>query len=150
MTETPPTVAETRREEAVDGDTTLTGRAVRPGTATSRRFDAAPAPGFDPAYRAVQTVLLLLGFTELILALRVTFLAVAADHAGVVSFIYTISAPLVAPWEPIHGYINLTSGGLHPLDLGALVAMFVYMVCAYLVTRGIRIITSPRGRVSSV
>src|SRR6266481_6359899 len=50
----------------------------------------------DPAFRAVQTVWFLLGLVEAIAGLRVVFRAAAAVDTGFVSFIYGLSAPLVA------------------------------------------------------
>jgi hypothetical protein len=126
MTE-PPIVAEERDEAHMSG---------RPAVARRRTMVAG-----DPSYRMVQTVWFLLGLVEAIIGLRVVFRAAAANDTGFVSFIYGLSAPLVAPFRGITA--DYASRG-NVVEIGSLIAMLVYLIAAYLVVKLVRILTAPR------
>lgn len=127
MTE-PPIVAEERDEARMSG---------RPVMARRRTMVAG-----DPSYRVVQTVWFLLGLVEAIIGLRVIFRAAAANDTGFVSFIYGLSAPLVAPFRGITA--DYASRG-NVVEIGSLIAMLVYLIAAYLVVKLVRILTAPRS-----
>jgi hypothetical protein len=124
----PPIVAEERDEAHMSG---------RPVMARRRTMVAG-----DPSYRVVQTVWFLLGLVEAIIGLRVVFRAAAANDVGFVSFIYGLSAPLVAPFRGITS--DYASRG-NVVEIGSLIAMLVYLIAAYLVVKLVRILTAPRS-----
>jgi uncharacterized protein YggT (Ycf19 family) len=124
----PPLVAEEREEARLDGRPVL----VRRHTAVA----------LDPAFRVVQLVWFLLGIVEAIIALRVILAALPANHVGFVSFINAVSDPLVAPFRGITAdYVR----GNHVVEIGALIAMLIYLFAAYLVVKLVRIATAPRS-----
>jgi hypothetical protein len=129
MTE-PPLVTEERDEAHIAG---------RPVMARRRSVVAG-----DPAFRVVQTVWFLLGLVEAIVGLRVVFRTAAAVDTGFVSFIYGVSAPLVAPFRGITpDYVSKAN----VVEIGSLIAMLVYLIAAYLVVKLARIATAPRNDV---
>ena len=127
MTETP-LVSEERDEAHIAG---------RPVMARHRSVISG-----DPAFRVVQTVWFLLGVVEAIVGLRVIFRAAAAVETGFVSFIYALSAPLVAPFRGITAdWVNKAN----VVEIGSLIAMLVYLIAGYLVVKLVRIVTAPRN-----
>jgi len=71
----------------------------------------------------------------------VVFRAVAANDVGFVSFIYTLSDPLVAPFRGItDDYVR--RGNV--VEIWSIIAMLVYAIAGYLVVKLIRIATTPR------
>src|SRR4030081_2697576 len=58
---------------------------------------------YDPALRLGLLIRPCLAIVEVIIGLRVLFRAINSQDTGIVSFIYTISGPLVAPWQGIVG-----------------------------------------------
>ncbi len=127
MTE-PPIVAEERDEAHISGRPVM-----------DRRRTVVTG---DPAFRVVQIVWFLLGLTEAIIGLRVVFRAAAAVETGFVSFIYGLSAPLVAPFRGITA--DYVSRG-NVVEISSLIAMLVYLMAAYLVVKLVRIATAPRA-----
>jgi uncharacterized protein YggT (Ycf19 family) len=127
MTE-PPIVAEERDEAHISG---------RPVMARRRTVVSG-----DPSFRVVQTVWFVLGLVEAIVGLRVVFRAAAANDTGFVSFIYGLSAPLVAPFRGITAdYVSRAN----VVEIGSLIGMLVYLIAAYLVVKLVRITTAPRS-----
>jgi YGGT family len=124
----PPLIAEEREEAALAG---------RPVAQRRRTYVTG-----DPAFRMVQTIWLLLGVVEAIIGLRVLFRAAAAVATGVVSFIYAVSGPLIAPFRGITPDYA-TRGNV--VEIGSIIAMIVYLIAAVLVVRLVRIATAPRG-----
>jgi YggT family protein len=111
------------------------------GTApAAAAVDEAQATAYDPyanrrrsSYRLVQGIWLLFGIVEGILAIRfILKLLGANESAGFASFIYSASAPFVAPFDNL--FANPGSGG-SILELTTLVALIVYMLIAWLVAR---------------
>ena len=124
-----------------------TGRVV--DSATYRPVAAAPtaaavdevhATAYDPyanrrrsSYKLVQGIWLLFGIVEGFLAIRFVLKLLGANEAaGFANFIYSASAPFVAPFNNL--FANPGSGG-SVLELTTLVALIVYMLVAWLVAK---------------
>jgi uncharacterized protein YggT (Ycf19 family) len=99
----------------------------------------------DAVYRSPATsiVYYILNVIEIILALRLIFRLLGANPGnGLVNFLYTISAPLVAPFVGIFRQ-PVVSGSV--LEWSTVIAMIIYAVVAYLIVQLIR--TSTRSTV---
>ena len=96
----------------------------------------------DPALRLALLIRPLLAIVEVIIALRVLFRALASQDTGVVSFIYTITGPLVAPWR---GIVGDAGDSTHVVESAALIAMGVYAIAALLLMRLLSAIATRRG-----
>jgi uncharacterized protein YggT (Ycf19 family) len=95
------------------------------------------------SYRAVSVIWLIGGIVAAILGIRfVLELLGAAQNATFTSFIYSITAPLVAPFEGIfpntarHGYV---------FDGAALLAIVIYLLVTWGVVALVRIASTSRG-----
>ena len=96
------------------------------------------SPGVSLAERAAQITYLVLGVVEALIITRVILKLLAANpEAGFVRFIYTVSAPLVAPFQGIFP-TPVTQNSV--LELSALVAIAVYAVIAWALVRLIAIV----------
>jgi len=83
------------------------------------------------ASRAEGVISYILGVVELFLAFRFLFLLFGANQGNVfVSFIYSLTGPLVAPFRGIFSNIQ---DGVAVFDWSTIVAMIVYVVIAYIV-----------------
>ena len=96
----------------------------------------------DPALRLALLIRPCLVIVELIIGLRVLFRALASQDTGIVSFINTITGPLVAPWR---GIVGDAGDGNHVLESGALIAMGVYALVALLLLRALSSMKTRRG-----
>ena len=96
----------------------------------------------DTAYSSpgVSVVYYILNFVEIILALRLIFRLLGANpNNGLVNFLYTISAPLIAPFVGIFRQ-PVVSGSV--LEWSTVIAMIIYAVVAYLIVQLIRVSTT--------
>ena len=86
-----------------------------------------------PLYRGTQVVWYLLGFVEALLAFRFVLRLIGANAAaGFTDFIYTITAPLVAPFDNIVRNARVEGS---VFDWNTLIAMVVYWLVAWAVVR---------------
>jgi uncharacterized protein YggT (Ycf19 family) len=95
------------------------------------------------SYRGVSVIWLIGGVVAAILGIRFAFeLLGASPDATFTSFIYSITAPLVVPFEGIfptpmrHGYV---------FDAAALVAIAIYLLLTWGVVALVRIASTSRG-----
>ena len=125
----------TRLETPVGTPVTDSGRAApvaeeRPRTATY-------------SYRGVAVVWLVGGVVATVIAIRFVLELLAANQgAAFTSFIYSLTAPLVAPFQGIfatpsrHGYV---------FDGAALVAVAIYLLATLGIGALVRLISTSRG-----
>ena len=94
-------------------------------------------------FRAAAIVGLLVGVIDILIAARfLGKLFGASAQSAFVSFIYTVSGPLVAPFQGIFGNGGSKANSFETADL---VAIVVYAVIGWGLVMLIRIITAPRG-----
>ena len=87
----------------------------------------------DPADRAIRIVYLVLGIVEFLIAIRVVLKLLAANpNAGFSSFIYGITAPLVAFFQ---GVFPEPAANGSVLEISALLAMAVWALVAWIIVR---------------
>jgi uncharacterized protein YggT (Ycf19 family) len=101
------------------------------------KHGADPAP-VSPTARVSQLIYLIFGILEALIGLRVILKLLAANaDAGVVSLIYTVTAPFVALFQ---GIFPTPQGNGHVLELSSLVALVVYALLAYAIARLVEIL----------
>ena len=94
-------------------------------------------------FRAAAIVGLLVGVIDILIAARfLGKLFGASAQSAFVSFIYTVSGPLVAPFQGIFGNGGSKANSFETADL---VAIVVYAVIGWGLVMLIRIVTAPRG-----
>lgn len=117
---------------------------VAPGTAPAAGASYYRSGVYPVGYRAVQLIWLIVGVVNAILALDFIFRAAGAHDTGFVSFIEGIGAALAAPFDGI--FNNVVANGRYMLRWSDLVAIAIYSLIAWGVTKLVRIIaTSDRG-----
>ena len=94
-------------------------------------------------FRAAAIVGFLVGVVDIVIAARfLGKLFGASAQSAFVSFIYTVSGPLVAPFQGIFGNGGSKANSFETADL---VAIAAYAVIGWGLVMLIRIITAPRG-----
>lgn len=113
-----------------------------------------PAPASAPAsapmveegrynFRAAAVVGFIVGIVDILIAARfLGKLFGASAQSAFVSFIYSVSGPLVAPFQGIFGNGGSKANSFETADL---VAIVVYAVVGWGLVMLIRIATAPRG-----
>ncbi|MDQ6691747.1 MAG: YggT family protein [Candidatus Dormibacteraeota bacterium] len=100
-----------------------------------------PVPAYN--YRAVQAVWFITGLIDVLLIIRfVLKLLGASTSSGFVTFMYNITAPLVAPFQGIFGTPAANGSVLEPATL---VAIVVYSLIGWGIVALIRLLTAPKG-----
>ena len=128
-------VVETTRP--IDAQTHTEVRRVAEPTASVDRVDAVT---YDPyegrrvaAYRATQLIYWIFGLIEGLIIVRFVLKALGANpSAGFAEFIYGVTYPLVLPFMNLFGTPQ-TQGSV--LELNSIVALIVYAVVAWLLTK---------------
>jgi YGGT family len=94
-------------------------------------------------FRAAAVVGFIVGVVDILIAARfLGKLFGASAQSAFVSFIYTVSGPLVAPFQGIFGNGGSKANSFETADLVAIVA---YAVIGWGLVMLIRIVTAPRG-----
>ena len=94
-------------------------------------------------FRAAAVVGFIVGAVDIVIAARfLGKLLGASSQSAFVNFIYTVSAPLVAPFQGIFGNAGSKANSFETADL---VAIAVYAVIGWGLVMLIRIVTAPRG-----
>jgi hypothetical protein len=106
----------------------------QPGYSYERQRYNEPAPSDNwNIWRAESIVYLILGVVEVLLVIRFILKLLAANpSAGFSSFIYNITAPLVAPFE---GVFPSPTRNSSVVELASLLAMIVYALLAWGIVR---------------
>lgn len=105
---------------------------VQPVRPLRRVDDTAYAPSWR-GWRAAQFIYTIGGIVEVLLAIRVILELLAANPgAGFTRLMYTITDPLVGPFQGVFVAPRSNSG---VLDLAAILAMIVYALLTWLVAR---------------
>ena len=100
-----------------------------------------PVPAYN--YRAVQVVWFLAGLIDVIIAIRFVMKLLGANQtSGFVSFMYSISEPLIAPFRGIFG---TPAAGGSVLEPASLVAIVIYSLIGWGLVALIRLLTAPKG-----
>jgi uncharacterized protein YggT (Ycf19 family) len=87
----------------------------------------------NAAWRVSQLVALIFGVGIALIAIRFFLLLLGANpDAGFTNFVYSVTNPLVAPFEGIFGAPNLETGVFDPASL---VAIVVYSLVAWVVAK---------------
>jgi uncharacterized protein YggT (Ycf19 family) len=96
----------------------------------------------NAAWRVGQLAYLLFGIGIALIAIRFVLLLLGANpQAGFTDFVYTLTNPLVAPFEGIFGAPSLETGVFDPASL---VAIVVYSLVAWVVAKLIDIVFGER------
>jgi hypothetical protein len=117
----------------------------QPATApTSAPAELSPATGEGRYnFRAAAVVGFIVGAVDIFIAARfLGKLLGASSQSAFVSFIYQVSAPMVAPFKGIFGNAGSSSNSF---ETASLVAIAVYAVIGWGLVVLIRIVTAPRG-----
>ena len=92
-------------------------------------MDAMSSGSTKPLYRGTQVVWYLLGLIEVLLAFRLVLKLLGANAgAGFTDFVYTVTAPLVAPFLSVFR-VSKVEGSV--FEWTTILAMFVYWVIAW-------------------
>jgi uncharacterized protein YggT (Ycf19 family) len=119
---------------------------VQPVTPARRRVDdAAYAPSWR-GWRAAQIIYTLGGIVEALIVIRLILKLLAANpDAGFTSLIYTITNPLVGPFQGV--FVAPRSNG-SVVDLAAILAIIVYALLTWLVARLFELIQRRSGGIA--
>lgn len=119
---------------------------VRPAAYVRERA-AVPTATVSPVWRLAQLVYVIAGIVITLIILRVILKALAANAgAGFTSFIYGLTAPLVAPFQGIFATPQSSNGSV--FELSSIVAIIVYALVAWAVVRLIEVLGQRRTPVT--
>jgi len=137
------------RQETTSGEPV---RPVAPGTpvapattSTTSRTAVYREGGYNS--RAIQAVWWIVGFIDVLIAIRFVLKLFGANPAPFVRFMYDLTWPLVAPF---HGIFNTTQEGRSILEPESLVAMAIYALIGWGIVSLIRLMSRPRSSTTVV
>lgn len=106
--------------------------------AASRSTSVEPAPG--PLYWVRRVFTLVAGIIAVLIGLRIVLLLLAANQANdIVSFVYNITEPFVAPFRGIFQFDLVSPGGGNALDVSAVVALIGWLLIYLLIMAILRL-----------
>lgn len=135
-------MADSYDQEVVREETT-TGNPVRPtpvAAATTSRTSVYRSGSSNS--RAIQAVWWIVGFIDVLIAIRFVLKLFGANPAPFVRFMYDVTWPLVAPF---HGIFNTAQEGRSILEPESLVAIAIYSLIGWGIVSAIRMMTRPRS-----
>src|SRR4030088_3460101 len=125
---------------------TTTGEPVRPvAPVTTSRTAVYREGGTND--RAIQIVWWIVGFIDVLIAIRFVLKMFGANPAPFVRFMYDVTWPLVAPF---HGIFNTAQEGRSILEPESLVAMAIYALIGWGIVSLIRLLSHPRSTTTVV
>ena len=137
---------------------TVPAAAAAPVAPVAAAAPVAPAAGtsvyssrvgvYPVGYRTIQLIWLIAGVVDLILALDFIFRAANANNTGFAHYIYRLGGWLAAPFNGI--FNNTTASNGTVLRWGDVLAVVIYTVAAWIVTKLVRISATPRTGVNRV
>jgi hypothetical protein len=135
-------MADSYDQEVVREETT-SGTPARPvplaGTTTSR---TSVYRSGSSNTRPIQAVWWIVGFIDVLIAIRFVLKLFGANPAPFVRFMYDVTWPLVAPF---HGIFNTAQEGRSILEPESLVAIAIYSLIGWGIVSAIRMMTRPRS-----
>jgi hypothetical protein len=94
----------------------------------------------SPLYYARRVVSLLFGILAVLIGLRILLLLLVANQSNaIVDFVYNVTEPFVAPFRGIFAIDQVTPGGGSVFDVGALVALFGWLLIYVLIMAILRL-----------
>jgi uncharacterized protein YggT (Ycf19 family) len=119
--------------------TTTVRKSVHPGSSQVVEQHYVENDVTNPRSSAERVVYYILNLVEILLVLRLIFRLLGANpNNGLVNFLYTLTAPLVAPFVGIFRQ-PVVSGSV--LEWSTVIAMIIYALVAYLIVHFIRLST---------
>jgi len=97
--------------------------------------------------RTIQIIWWVVGFIDVLIAIRFLLKLFGANPAPFVRFMYDVTWPLVAPF---HGIFNTAQEGRSILEPESLVAMAIYALIGWGIVSLIRLISRPRSSTTVV
>jgi hypothetical protein len=97
--------------------------------------------------RVIQAVWWIVGFVEVLIAIRFVLKLFGANPAPFVRFMYDLTWPFVAPF---HGIFNTAQEGKSILEPESLVAMAIYALIGWGIVSLIRLLSRPRSSTTVV
>jgi hypothetical protein len=115
--------------------------------ATGTRVSRSRADGYPVGSRIIQLVWLIVGVVDIIIALDFIFRAASANNTGFAHYIYRLGGWLAAPFD---GIFNSTTAanGTSVFRWSDVLAVVIYSIAAWIVTKLVRITASPRTDVN--
>lgn len=133
-----------RREDPVDGRVETVREERYVDGAPVRPLAAEPVVVEPYNYRAVQITWFVVAVITALIAIRfVLKMLGASPQAEFVSFMYGVTAPLVAPFR---GIFADSASGFNVFEASSLVAIVIYLLVGWGIAALIRLVTAPRRR----
>ena len=115
-----------------------------PAAYSGERVVTSRSMAVPAGFRGSQMVWVSIAIVDLFLALDFIFFAAGANNVGFGSIVYTVGGALAAPFRGIFNITTAPQG--HPLQWADILALVIYTLAAWLVTRLIVVATTPSNR----
>lgn len=123
-------------------------RPVEPVRPVEYRRDVTTTQEVSPAFRLAQFVYVVFGIGISLIIIRVILKALAANpDAGFTSFLYSVTNPLVAPFQGIFATPQAGTGSV--FELSSIIAIIVYALIAWALVRLIALMGRRRTTTTS-
>ena len=134
------------RQETTSGQPAVPATPVTPAASvTTSRTAIYREGGYNT--RAIQIIWWVVGFIEVLIAIRFVLKLFGANPAPFVRFMYDVTWPFVAPF---HGIFNTAQEGKSILEPESLVAMAIYALIGWGIVSLIRLLSRPRSTTTVV
>ncbi|HZC04933.1 MAG TPA: YggT family protein [Ktedonobacterales bacterium] len=111
---------------------------VEPARPVEYRRDVVQTEDVSPAFRLAQLIYVVFGIGIALIVIRIILKALAANPgAGFTSFLYSVTNPLVAPFQGIFATPQTSAGSV--FELSSVIAIIVYALIAWALVRLIEI-----------